>query len=180
MFLFSTSVNIFCLSTWNEFLLIDFLFSFPGLCLQKMNKYLLFEAQASLDPAWATSKDNTALEPWSSPSEDGGPVCLLPCLKSSMGLLLPFFLSPLHVKYCEEIALALFRLCCLKCTAQQSSRSRCCCLPRHSIIPNSKIITTRWFTLAALLKAWKDFFLNLPFRFPSSPSTWSHWDDEKR
>lgn len=48
-------------------------------------------------------KTPLALEPWNSHSEDGGPVCLLPCLKSSMGLLLPFFLPPLHVKYCEEM-----------------------------------------------------------------------------
>ncbi|CAK6445839.1 unnamed protein product [Pipistrellus nathusii] len=76
-----------------------------------------------------------------------------------MGLLLPFFLSPLHVKYCEEIALALFRLCCLKCTAQQSS-SPPLLLPAtsHSIIPHSKIVTARGCAPAALLIAWNDCF----------------------
>ena len=124
-------------------------------------------------------KTSLAVEPWNSHSEDGGPVCLLPCLKSSMGLLLPFFLSPLHVKYCEEIALALFRLCCLKCTVQQSSSSHCCCLPHHTVsfpIPrSSQQDDSLWlhFSMPGRI------FLNLPFRFQSSPSTWSHWDNEK-
>lgn len=53
-----------------------------------------------------------------------------------MGLLLPLlppFLFPLHVKYCEEIALALFKLCCLKCTVQHSPNSHCRCLPHHTV-----------------------------------------------
>lgn len=108
-------------------------------------------------PQGEHKKTSLASGPWNSHSEDGGPVCLLPCLKSSVGLLLPFFLSPLHVKYCEEIALALFRLCCLKCTAQQSSSPHCCCLPRHTVsfhIPRSS--PPEDAPPAALLNAWND------------------------
>lgn len=125
-------------------------------------------------------KTSLAAEPWNPRSEAGGPVCLLPCLKSSMGLLLPFFLSPLHVKYCEEIALALFRLCCLKCTVQPSSSSHCCRLPHHTVsfpIPrSSQQDDSLWlhFSMPERIS-----FFNLPFRFQSSPSTWSHWDNEK-
>lgn len=120
-----------------------------------------------------------ALESWNSRSEDGGPVCLLPCLKSSMGLLPPFFLPPLHVKYCEENALALFRLCCLKCTVQQSSSPHCCCLPHHTVsfqIPrSSQQDDSLWLHFSMPGRIFK----NLPLRLQSSPSTWSHWDNEQ-
>lgn len=120
-----------------------------------------------------------ALESWNSRSEDGGPVCLLPCLKSSMGLLPPYFLPPLHVKYCEENALALFRLCCLKCTVQQSSSPHCCCLPHHTVsfqIPrSSQQDDSLWLHFSMPGRIFK----NLPLRLQSSPSTWSHWDNEQ-
>ena len=100
-----------------------------------------------------------------------------PALKAAWGSW-PLFLSPLHVKYCEETALALFRLRCLnaQCSRLRAPRR---CLPRNTAsfqIPRS---SPTMIQPGCTYPRREGFFKNLPFRFQSSPSTWFHCNREK-
>ena len=130
-------------------------------------------------PKESTRRRPLASEPWNSHSEDGGPVCLLPCLKSSVGLLTPSscplcmwntvkkppwhfsdFVAWMHSAAVSELPVA-----------------ACHVTQHHSRFQGHR---HRWCTLAALNPRREGFFLkNLPFRFQSSPSTWFHWNREK-
>lgn len=71
------------------YLLILLFISFsPLLYVQKMNKYLRFEAP-SKPPKGEHKESSEAMEPWHAHPEDGGPVCLLPCLKAAWGFFSP-------------------------------------------------------------------------------------------
>jgi hypothetical protein len=151
--------------------LIDFPLS-SLLCLQKRNKCPLCEASTSLGPeraTWGEHKTSLAVEPGNSHPQDGGPVCLLPCLKSSMGLLLPSScplcmwntVKKLPWHFSDFVAW----------NAQCSSLERPLLLPAtsHSTIPDSKVIRS------GCTPQCPEGLQNLPCRFQSSPSTWSHW-----
>lgn len=144
------------------------------LCLQKMTKCLLFEVQA---PWVSYPKESMRRRPthWSlGASEDGGPVCLLPCLRASWGLFSP---SSLPLCMWNMVKKLPWPFADLLLKMHSPAVSELLPTTSHSIIPNSKIVTRR-LPLVALLHVCKELPISL---LNSNPvlAPQSHLEDEK-
>lgn len=124
-------------------------------------------------------KMSLALEPWNSHSEDGGPVCLLPCLKSSMGLFSPSSFPLCMWNTVKKLPwhFSDFVAWNAQCSNLQVPTVAACHITQyHSKFQDHH---NKMIHPGCTSQCLKGFLKNLPFRFQSSPSTWSHWDNEK-
>lgn len=154
-------MSFFNLSEWviaqKNYLFVDSLFWFLSCCVCRRWTSVCCLRHRLLDPEWATQRraqeDVPSLGALALTSEDGGPVCLLPCLKAAWG-----FFSPSSFPLCmwNTVKKLPWHFADLLLEMHSPAVSELLPATSCSIIPNSKIVTS-WFPLAALVHAWKEF-----------------------